>query len=186
MDTRADITPELLRQLLRYEPETGKLFWKPRTPDMFQEGAKSQAHQCAAWNAKWADKQTFLHSNNRGYIAANIMGFGFLAHRVAWAISHGRWPIGEIDHVNRDRADNRISNLRDVNHAENCSNSGPMKRSKSGHRGVHFCPKRNKWIAQLVVNGTHHWLGAHETKQQAIDARAKGYSTYCSISISPA
>jgi len=45
MADRADITPELLRQLLRYEPETGKLFWKARTPDMFQDGQKSKEHR---------------------------------------------------------------------------------------------------------------------------------------------
>ena len=86
----------------------------------------------------------------------------YTEHRLVWLWHHKRFPVGgkEIDHINRDRADNRIENLREVTHRENCENTVNRTDNTSGVRGVHFSNKDNSWHARIMTNGTHkhiHW-----------------------------
>ena len=129
---------DTLRKLLRYEPETGKLFWLIRTADLFNDGYRSAAGTCANWNAKYAGKEALTSLNGNGYRQGFIFNKHFVAHRVAWALHYGVWPENEIDHINHDRADNRILNLRDVSRRENSINSKPSANNTSGFNGVHF------------------------------------------------
>ena len=64
-----------------------------------------------------------------GYIRINFKGNIVCAHRLAWVLHYGAWPVGVIDHINRDRADNRIVNLRDVTPTENARNKVRKRRS---------------------------------------------------------
>lgn len=111
-------SPEVLRQLLRYEPDTGKLFWLHRAADLFP--SKSAAK---SWNARFAGAEALATDNGQGYLAGRINGRPLKAHRVVWAISYGEWPIGEIDHINGNPGDNRIANLRAVGRTENTRNT---------------------------------------------------------------
>lgn len=174
MATKADITPELLRQLLRYEARDGSLYWKPRLPCHFCGGAKTPEHQAAAWNGKWAYKKAAGQINNSGYQLLTIYNFKFLAHRVVWALHYNEWPHGEIDHINRTKFDNRIENLRVVTRSKNNLNQGVGRRNKSGSRGVSFNKKRSLWAAQICFNGKSRWLGYHRTLGEAIEARRLG------------
>lgn len=105
------VTPEMLRAVLRYKPETGRLFFR-------DSGA------CAL------DGLT-----RSGYRVGTVLGKQLLAHRVIWAIVHGAWPE-QIDHINGVSDDNRLVNLRDVSAAENLRNKGRYKRNTSGVSGV--------------------------------------------------
>lgn len=163
-------TPETLRQLLRYEPETGKLFWRERTPDLFEDRDHSALHSCAAWNAKWAGKEAFTSLNSWGHKRGRIFGISVKAHRVAWAIFYGEWPDGEIDHVNGDPGDNRIDNLRIVSSQQNKWNRGSRPGSLSRFVGVSRSAS-GKWFGQINVNGKFHYLGTFETEEEAARAR---------------
>ncbi len=103
--SRSDITPELLRERLSYCPTTGVLRWKVG-PNAGKPagGVKS------------------------GYVRIAISGVNVFAHRAAWAITHGKWPNEVIDHINRNRQDNRLENLRDVSGTENARNKGKRGR----------------------------------------------------------
>lgn len=99
------ISPEVLRELLTYNPDTGKLFWKPRPSEMF----KNDRGYCS-WNTRHAHAEAFTSLNPQGSLTGSIFGKTYLAHRVAWALYHGEWP-SSLNHVNGRHDDNRITNL---------------------------------------------------------------------------
>ena len=108
-NSHADIVR--LRQLVVYEPDTGVLRWR------VTRGKSIEGKQAGC-------------INGRGYVCVNVENRNYLAHRLGWAIYHGEWPKGVIDHVNGDQADNRLENLRDVSQAVN-------QRNTKGRIGVH-------------------------------------------------
>jgi len=118
-------TPERLRQLLDYDPETGKLTWKARDSSQFTRsyGLCGPRHQAAVWSAKNAGREAFTYTNEHGYRKGKVDRQVYAAHRVAWAIYYGEWPKQIIDHINGEKSDNRITNLRDVSNSVNMRNT---------------------------------------------------------------
>lgn len=172
MASRSDITPELCRQLLRYEPETGRLYWRPRPLSMFPD-----ERAWRIWNTRFADKPA-LDTISRGYRIGSIHYQMFKAHRVVWAMHHGDWPE-VIDHINGDPGDNRIENLRSGTQADNLRNVGAKSNSRTGKFGVHRMGA--KWSAEIKVSGKKIWLGSFDTFEEATAARTEaerkfGYS----------
>jgi HNH endonuclease/AP2 domain len=151
------IAVEDLRSLLRYEPETGKLLWHRRGRVSFDR--------------RWAGLQAFTAKDTHGYLCGAICGERVLAHRVVWALTYGEWPQGEIDHINGDRTDNRIENLRLVSGAENQRNKKRYTRNKSGVAGVSWHASTGKWQAQINVAGRQVHLGIFDRIEDAAAAR---------------
>ena len=165
-------TPELLRKLLRYEPETGKLFWRERTPDVFAStSGRSAEHACANWNSRFSGREAFNTETGKGYLSGGIFNRRYLAHRVISALVSGVWPIDEIDHINGVRDDNRIENLRIVSHEENMRNSCIRRDNTSGVAGVSWDSSRGMWVAQIRGLGRNISLGRFVNIQEAIDKR---------------
>ncbi|WP_310533126.1 HNH endonuclease signature motif containing protein [Novosphingobium sp.] len=169
MADRSTITPELCRQLLRYEPETGRLFWLHRPRVMFNSDRIFNS-----WNSKWAGAEGFTSMRGSGadykcYIGG-IHDMKFKAHRVAWAIYYGEWP-NEIDHINGNPLDNRIANLRSVSHRENSRNRRMPTNNKSGHMGVRWDAKFSKWLARIKVDKGYKHIGLFADINDAIAAR---------------
>lgn len=163
-------SPEVLRQLLRYEPETGKLFWKERGPEWFDGRRQKAAHRAANWSSRYADKEAFT-AKSHGYHVGRIFDQMFRAHRVIWAMETSAWPDGDIDHINGVRSDNRIVNLRDISSSLNNRNMRLRSNNTSGVPGVYFSRSAGKWVACAWADGTYHYLGLHETVSDAIAAR---------------
>jgi len=170
--------PTVLRQLLRYEAETGKLFWKERSPIWVKSGKRSSSTQCAVWNAKYAGEEAFKFVTPYGYLSGKVFNKSHLAHRVVWAIFFGAWPSQHIDHINGDRLDNRIKNLRDVSQAENNRNLSLSKINTSGFTGVYWCARDKWWVSKIKVSGRDRFLGNYKHKQDAIDARIQANVRY--------
>lgn len=163
-------TSDLLRQLLRYEPETGKLYWLPRGIEWFPEGERRNNAQ-AIWNARFAGKEA-LGADGRGYKRGCVLKDYLFAHRVAWAIHYGRWPVDQLDHINGDKSDNRISNLREVTNAQNAKNTKRHRDNKSGRTGVFQLQHRNVWLAFIMSGGKRQHLGHFRTFEDACAARS--------------
>ena len=148
-DTMKDITVETLRGLLDYEPDTGIFRWR-----VSRGGVEAGA---AAG-----------HINNRGYIRIMVNNSPFKAHRLAWLHFHGVWPQDQIDHINGDKRDNRIRNLRDVSASINTQNqTRPRKGNTSGFRGVSWYKRVKRWHAQIKVNGQKQHLGYFSSPEAA-------------------
>jgi hypothetical protein len=161
-----ELDPALLRKLLRYEPETGKLFWLPRSAEIMPPGLHA-----AAWNGKYAGKEAFTATGSHGYRASRVCNVQCLAHRLIWAFVHGSWPEGQIDHINGDRQDNRIANLRVVDAATNARNKCISSRSTSKIAGVYWAAHAGKWRAEIKVGQKRQHLGYFTDKSAAAFAR---------------
>jgi hypothetical protein len=151
-----DVTIEELKSRLQYDAETGLIFWK-------------------AGNRR-AGKEAFTTVSVRGYKATTFRSLHgsvttLAAHRAAWAIHYGEFPSGSIDHINGNKLDNRIANLRDVTSAENARNSAMSRANKSGVTGVYLHKQTGKWCAQISAFGKHVGLGLFSTQSDAIIAR---------------
>lgn len=163
---------ELLRKLLRYDPETGELLWRSRDVSLFKA-----EHDCNAWNARFAEKPAGGIDGN-GYTLVRLLGRRSGLHRIAWAIHHGAWPADQIDHINGDTADNRIVNLREVTNQENGKNQKMPCNNTSGVMGVHWYKPGAKWQARIMVDGKYISLGYFDSIEDAAAARAKAEIKY--------
>lgn len=143
-----------LRAHLKYNPDTGELRWIKRTSPV----SRAKIGQIAGST----DKAT-------GYRAIQFMGKRLYAHRIAWFLVHGEWPEPgkEIDHINGDRADNRIHNLRIASPADNQHNARSHKDSRSAYRGVTWDKRAGRWKAAIKVDGKVRHLGLFEQEQDA-------------------
>jgi hypothetical protein len=171
MAKKIHITRDQLLELLRYEPETGKLFHKKRGEHWFKsDGHRSAEARAKAWNTALADKEVVRKAD--GYIAVGLFNKKYRAHRIIWVMVHGVEPI-TIDHINGDRSDNRLVNLRSVNHQTNLRNTKRSKANTSGATGVKWRGNTQKWQA-IIRNGNKQVsLGYFEDMREAIAARKK-------------
>jgi hypothetical protein len=153
----AIVTAADAHRLLRYEPETGHLYWKPRpkTPGNNRADPSKPAGSLGA----------------NGYVMLNVGGKLHRAHRVIWLMVHGTWPTDTIDHVNRNRADNRLANLRAATRIENQQNHPTRVDNKSGHRGVFWHQEARKWWVYINHNRKRKTVGYFPDFEDAVTAR---------------
>lgn len=144
---------EFAKSRVSYDPNLGILTWLPI------EGDHARAK---TFNAKYAGKEC-KNLDNKGYIflVVNLNGFKFnvLAHRLAWFITNGEIPDGEIDHINGIRNDNRLANLRCVSRSVNMRNARMPSNNKSGFIGVSYVKQTGKWRAKATGDGKRIHLG---------------------------
>lgn len=162
-----------LLKLLRYEPETGKLFWLARPPEMFSDGGigRSATHQ--AWNRRYPDTEAApcqKPKGARGYRQINLCGRKYLVHRVIWKMVTGQEPP-EVDHISGDKADNKWRNLRASDTVANKKNMAMQGRNKSGCTGVFWNNQLSRWQAFISVGKKRKHLGVHKDRDAAIRAR---------------
>lgn len=160
-----------LLESVRYDPETGELFWKERPDSHFaSEG------YCRRWNARFVGQPAFASINGAGYKHGSFSGSYFLAHRVAYLVHTGDWPECEIDHTDRNRTNNKWDNLRDATAAENKVNRPKVPGCKSMHVGVSQTPSGG-WVAYLASRGNHKHLGTYGCETAAAVARKRAAQT---------
>jgi hypothetical protein len=161
------ITPTFLQERIEYNPHTGLLYWKPRTAEHFVSGKVSAQTLANRFNGGFAGKEAFT-SESDGYRVSSVAGKMLKAHRVAWAIHYGEWPSAMIDHINRDRSDNRIANLRDVTREGNNRNFPSAAGSSSQYLGVYKSGRANKpWAASIKPDHKTVGLGRFRTEREA-------------------
>ncbi len=147
------ITCEEARAALDYDPETGVLVWR----------INRKSNKVKGMPAGWLSE--------KGYICLCYNNIDYLAHRIIWLIYYGQWPNKQIDHINQDRSDNRISNLRDVSALENNRNHRLHKTNTSGVMGIYWDKQKRKWRARITVNGKKKSLGLFNDWLDAVSAR---------------
>ena len=131
-----------------------------------------------SWNSKYADNPALKVKDSNGYFVGKIFGRKYLAHRVSWAIYSGEWPEHQIDHINGNKLDNRIANLRCATNQENGKNRAIGTNNTSGAIGVFFRNRDLVWVAQVSINGKQKHIGYFKSKDEAIQARANANLEY--------
>lgn len=145
-----EITQEYLREILDYNPLTGEFVWRVNFTMKARKGAPAGYYGM--------------------YVFIRLHGRLYRAHRLAWLYVYGSWPVGDVDHKDRNKHNNAIANLRDVTPSENLMNAKTRVDSSSGHRGVSRFPN-NRWRAYITVNGKQHHLGSFASYEEATQAR---------------
>jgi hypothetical protein len=154
------------RELLRYEPETGELFWRERSRHFFR--CRRSWH---SWNTRYSLKEVAKGSRTNGYRVLTIFGKRYRAHRVIWLLVYGEFPLEEIDHINGNKIDNSLKNLRCVTSHENNKNAKRPHTNRSGVVGVSLLKKTGEWYASVSVNHKTISLGSFKTLGEAAVAR---------------
>ena len=147
---REELSQSRLRSLLHYDPSTGVFTRRVSTNNRVKPGDIAGSKDMAGYSK--------IMVNNKLY----------KAHRLAWFYVHGAWPCRELDHINGDRSDNRLCNLREATSAENKQNIKARADNKVGYLGV--SPYRSKYQARIRVDGTQIYLGNFDTPEQAHQA----------------
>lgn len=138
---------EALRAWFDYVPGTGALFWKE-----------------ARGTARKGDPAG--HLNGTGYLHVGLAGRKLRVNRIVWAMHHGSWPSGEVDHIDGDPLNNRIENLRDVTHGVNMMNRRrPRADSSVGVLGVER--HHDKFRVRIRVDGKQLTVGRFDTVEEA-------------------
>lgn len=146
------LTQAILKELVHYEPDTGKCFWKNSRPNV-KKGTE------AGW------------LNAIGYWCIQIYGKEYKRSRLAWLYVYGYFPENDVDHIDRIRSDDWIENLRHVSRQCNIRNSGNGKKNISGVKGVSWYKPLGKWVAQIMINYVKKNLGYYKDFDNAVCAR---------------
>lgn len=154
------LTQARLKELFKCDPDTGLLV------RISNGGGTARAGD------------TINTSTSDGYLRVFIDGHSYKVHRLVWLYVNGEWPLGQIDHIDGNRINNRICNIRDVTHIENSKNSALSKRNTSGCTGVYFCNNLKKWYARISYNGAVKHLGYFDRINEAITTRKEAECKY--------
>lgn len=147
---------ERLHDLLSYDRESGLFRWRVR------RGGRSNG---------------IAGSLQRSYLAIRVDGLAYPAHRLAWLYVHGVFPLEDLDHINGDRLDNRLSNLREASRSENNQNiRAPRKHSSSQLLGAF--KHQSGFISKITVNKSQRYLGAFSTAELAHEAYLKAKKAF--------
>lgn len=147
------LTYERLKEVIHYNRQTGVFRWK-----VFKGATAPQGREAGSL------------SSDTGYRLIRVDGRLYGAHRLAWFYTSGTWPIHQIDHINGNRADNRLENLRQATVSENRVNRPMPASNRVGLKGVSRNPPG--WMARIKMNGVVHHLGTFPTPEEA-------HAAYC-------
>lgn len=143
------LTAEEARMWLSYDANSGCLTWVLRPSRGVRVGDDAGA------------------KTQNGYVCVKFRGNSYLVHRIAWLMSFGEWPIGDIDHINGVRSDNRLTNLRDVPRSMNVQNVRVARSSNLSCGVLGVTPKNQKWQASISCDGKRKYLGVFDTPEDA-------------------
>jgi len=147
------MTREELVRRLAYDPDTGIFTWRVTTCRRMKAGDL----------AGCIDR-------SKGYHRISIDGKAYKAHRLAWLYVTGEWPPEGVDHIDGDRSNNAIANLRAATSSQNSCNRGKQRNNTSGFKGVTWDRSKGMWAAQITVAGKLKSLGRYDNVKDAAEA----------------
>jgi hypothetical protein len=154
MNKKKGVTQQRLKELFLYDDSEGVLRRLVRRK-----------------RSKWGIHAPVGHVNDNGYVMVAVDGANYRAHALIWLYCTGEWPSAEVDHIDRNRSNNRFSNLRLATRKQNAENASLSTRNTSGHRGVTWWARDRNWKAQIFHNGKNYNLGYFDDFQSAVNAR---------------
>lgn len=147
------LTQAKLQEYLHYDPNTGFFTWIKKPNNKILKGTRAGT----------------THKN--GYRQINLLGKKYVEHRLAWLYMYGQFPKELIDHINHDRADNRLCNLREVSIAENARNRIRNSNTRVDEAGIWWCRRRKRYIAEITLNQKKVYQKSFTDIDEAINQR---------------
>jgi hypothetical protein len=160
----------LLKQLLDYDPDTGRFCWRRRAETNFSGG------EVKRFNKRYAGQPALETAHPDGYLTGTIMCSKVYAHRVAWKYMTGEDPEA-VDHINHIGTDNRFANLRGVTQNDNVRNARRNKRNTSGVTGLSWHRRDRKWVVQISRWNQSGYVGRYACMGEAIRVRREAEKT---------
>lgn len=158
------ITLQELKSILNYDPETGIFTW------LVNKSSNAKVNTIAG------------SLSIQGYIRISLNDKRYYAHRLAWFYVYGTWPKEQVDHINSNRTDNRICNLREATKSQNMINTKLRKNNKSGIKGISWRKDLKKWHARLTIDKKIICIGnffnLNDAKLAIENARIKYHGKY--------
>ena len=155
-----NITVDEVREAFDYDEETGQLIWKIAPCNRVSIGDVAGSY------------------DKNGYRRTGYKGGTYFIHRLVFGYVHGKFPSNDIDHIDGDPANNRISNLRSVSRQENLKNTKLSKNNSSGVGGVYWNKKTSKWETAIGIKGKKSYLGLFADFFEACCARKSAENKY--------
>ncbi|MDO8972094.1 MAG: HNH endonuclease signature motif containing protein [Saprospiraceae bacterium] len=146
-----DLTQTRLHELFGLNTETGELIWR------VSKGSKKQGNIAGSINKK-------------GYRCIKIDGRNYKAHRLVWLYTFGSWPKDQLDHIDGNRSNNRLDNLRECTHGENQQNLAPKTGGTSNYPGIYWAKHVQKWQVSIRIKGKSEYLGLFTNELEAAEA----------------
>lgn len=159
------LAQSFIKEALEYDPNTGIFIWKKRPTSHFKD---IRTFNC--WNARYPGTQAGS-IRPTGYRAICINSKRYLSHRLVFLYIEGYLPENDVDHIDRDKINNKWINLREVSNQCNAQNCKLSNKNTSGVTGVTFIKAKNKWYSQIMVSGKTIYLGLFEKFEDAVIAR---------------
>ncbi|NBW23602.1 MAG: Pathogenesis-related transcriptional factor and ERF protein [Caulobacteraceae bacterium] len=144
---------EEVAKILDYNPKTGKFFRKINTGSFGRIG------------------EVLGYTTKRGYRKTSVCNIQLYDHQLAWLLFYSKWPDRQIDHINGNRSDNRISNLREATVSQNALNRSYQSNSKTKYKCINWKPDRKKYRVKIGVNKKYYHIGYFVNLDEAIKAR---------------
>jgi len=157
-DKDSGLTHARVRELFRYNPFTGSLIRRVSITGKAMKGTIAGSfHKSSGYLVLGIDRRKTL----------------FHVHRLIWFYMTGRWPISQVDHIDRNQLNNKWTNLREANNGQSKLNTRLNRNNTSGVRGVHFHSSEDIWMATISIDGKRKFLGRFETFEEAAAVRMK-------------
>lgn len=186
-----ELSYENVGRFLRYDPDAGKFFWQPRTPDMFEDSKVTREGSCRAWNTKHAGKEATIYQYDSRPATVLLCGKQYTANKIACLLKTGHWPKHHIRHMDGDKSNLRWSNLclslqekvlvRDlppiglgpqIEAFWRTRNVLPLDETNP-HKGVSWHKSNRCWQAYISINNKRVHIGNFIDLNEAIAARKK-------------
>ena len=152
------ITADVLREYMRYEPDTGCFYWR-----------KTYAPRAMVGNEAGSLNET-------GYVRIKVLGTEYPRSRLAWLYTYDEWPTPFIDHINRNRSDDRIINLRQATRSQNNSNTKMRSDNTTGAKGVTIAD--GKYMVRINLRGKSIFIGRYDDLHEASQAYQNAATKY--------
>ncbi len=160
-----ELTQKRLRELLHYDPLTGEFRWRIKTAQHVKVGTIAGSVQSTGYR-QIRVKVDGAVGNGRLYCAS----------RLAWLYTHSHWPKAELDHIDGNKSNDQLANLREATRLQNMGNIKRANNNTSGFKGVFWRNDSRRWRATCSANGKRRSLGSFDTAEEA-------YAAYCSAAI---
>lgn len=163
-----NMTQEVLKQVLHYNPGTGVFTWQYRDRSFFKD-----LRSFTMWNTRFAGRVTgheFKTNSGKCYIKLNIFGKRWYGHRLAYLYMVGVLP-DEVDHDDGNGTNNKWSNLNHATRRDNCMNYKLNVNNKSGVAGISLCKSTQRWHSRIQIDRQQIFLGSFDDFFEAVCVR---------------